>query len=261
MNFYRNFFSKLNHTLKFVLFLPVRTKCCFYYQQLNVPQFIAIVTWIFVFFWVFFIIIDAMISDFFPQKLNKILKCGTKWEERELYKLENRRFHQKQHTFRYLKSFCRYKNSMTSNYCCCEQSPAPVHVSALSWPLLKRGRESTLKRIFRMNIKRKLHKNSCLQPISESSRFPFCCSHTWEKPWCRAFPYTPLNHSGWHKVKAFRLEFSDFASYFLSSVRPLNGCYSLVANNTICLAMAEQHFGLCSIVSSNVVRSTHESSF
>lgn len=96
-----------------------------------------------------------------------------------------------------------------------------------------------------MNIKRKLHKNSCLQPISESSRFPFCCSHTWEKPWCRAFPYTPLNHSGWHKVKAFRFEFSDFASSLLSSVRPLNGCYSLVANNTICLAVAEQHFGLC----------------
>lgn len=57
--FYWNFFSKLSHTLKFVLFLPLRRKCCFYYQQLNVPKFRTTVTWIFV---GFFSIFDAMIS-------------------------------------------------------------------------------------------------------------------------------------------------------------------------------------------------------
>lgn len=86
-----------------------------------------------------------MISDFFPQKLNKILKCGTKWEERELYKLENRRFHQKQHTFRYLKSFCRYKNSMMSNYCSAAVNKALLQFMSQHFPgLYWKGEEKAL---------------------------------------------------------------------------------------------------------------------
>lgn len=134
--------------------------------------------------------------------------------------------------------------------CCCEQSSAEFmtqHVPGLYW----KGKGKHFKRVFRMHMKPKLHKHvhSCLQPISKSLRFLVCCSHTWENPQCRVFPNTPLNHRGWHKIKAFRLEFLGYASYhllsLLYSVRTWNGCYSLVTINTVCLAMPERHLGLC----------------
>lgn len=77
MIFYWNFFSKLSHTLKFVLFLPLRRKCCFYYQQLNVPKFRTSVTWIFV---GFFSIFDAMIS---PQTTDRRSRfaCERAWRK------------------------------------------------------------------------------------------------------------------------------------------------------------------------------------
>lgn len=121
--------------MKFVLFLPVRRKCCFYYQQLNVPKFKTIVTWIFFNFFFFNDCLWCYLRFFFPQKLNKNLKSGANWEEHEL---SNRHFHQKQHTFRSLKSFCAWckTTALLKLYFC----------SCLSTFLTftERGRESTL---------------------------------------------------------------------------------------------------------------------
>lgn len=107
MIFYWNFFSKLNHTLKFVLFLPLRRKCCFYYQQLNVPKFR---TTSLEFLWGFFS--SLMLWSHQKQQIAEVVLPV------------------KEHDVKLLK-------------CCCEGSSAPVHVSALSWPLLK-GEEKAL---------------------------------------------------------------------------------------------------------------------
>lgn len=56
------FLSKLKHRMKFVLFLPPRRKCCFYYQQLNVPKFKTLSSLEFLRVFSFFIIVVALLS-------------------------------------------------------------------------------------------------------------------------------------------------------------------------------------------------------
>lgn len=125
---------------------------------------------------------------------------------------------------------------------------APLVFTSLHFPgLYWKGKRKHFNRIFRMNRKPKLHKNvhSCLQPISESLRFPLYCSLTWEKPWCRVFPNTPLSHRGWQSIS---IRIFNNASYlllsWLYSVRTLNGRYSLATIN-MCPTTLERHLDLC----------------
>lgn len=74
--------------MKFVLFLPTRRKCWFYYQQLNVPKFKTIVTWIFEGFFPFLSSLLLYSQFSFQIMANKIPGSGAKWEEGELDQLE-----------------------------------------------------------------------------------------------------------------------------------------------------------------------------
>lgn len=162
-----------------------------YYQQLNVPKFRTNPTWILwgsCFFLSSFvlgfltIIFEAIISDFFSPK-----NWTRSWKAEENEKVvENRHFHQKQITEVILRAKAwRQTTAVLLWTRLCSRSAGSTFLA-----FTEKGKRKHFKHVFRMNIKPKPHKNvhSGLQPISESLRFPFCCSHTWGKPGCHGFP-------------------------------------------------------------------------